>query len=43
MSAQAPELLLYHAWASTCSQKVRLALAEKNLAWQGRVLSLRQF
>lgn len=43
MSAQAPELLLYHAWASTCSQKVRLALAEKSLAWQGRVLSLRQF
>ena len=43
MSGQACELRLYHAWASTCSQKVRLALAEKSLSWEGTVLSLRQF
>jgi len=36
-------LLLYHAWASTCSQKVRLALAEKELAYDGVVLNLRRF
>ncbi len=29
-------LELYHAHISTCSQKVRLALAEKGLAWAGR-------
>ena len=34
---------LYHAWNSTCSQKVRLCLAEKHLAWTGHVLNLRQF
>lgn len=34
---------LYHAAASTCSQKVRLALAEKGLAWEGRELDLRAF
>jgi glutathione S-transferase len=36
-------LRLYHAWASTCSQKVRLALAEKELAYDGVVLNLRRF
>ena len=36
-------LRLYHAWASTCSQKVRLALAEKELPYEGVVLSLRRF
>jgi glutathione S-transferase len=36
-------LRLYHAWASTCSQKVRLALAEKDLAYEGVVLNLRRF
>jgi glutathione S-transferase len=36
-------LRLYHAWASTCSQKVRLALAEKDLAYDGVVLNLRRF
>lgn len=36
-------LRLYHAWASTCSQKVRLALAEKELAYDGVVLILRRF
>ncbi len=32
---------LYHNAMSTCSQKVRFALAEKALAWQGRHLNLR--
>jgi glutathione S-transferase len=36
-------LRLYHAWASTCSQKVRLALAEKDLVYEGVVLNLRRF
>jgi len=36
-------LVLHHAWASTCSQKVRLALAEKRLPYEGRVLDLRRF
>lgn len=36
-------LRLYHAWASTCSQKVRLALAEKELPYDGVVLNLRRF
>lgn len=36
-------LVLYHATASTCSQKVRLALAEKGLAWEGHALNLRTF
>ena len=35
-------LTLYHAWTSTCSQKVRLALAEKGLAFEGRLLDLRE-
>ena len=34
-------LTLYHNGMSTCSQKVRLALAEKNLEWEGRHLDLR--
>ena len=36
-------LVLHHDWASTCSQSVRLALAEKGLAWEGRVVRLRHF
>lgn len=32
---------LYHNDMSTCSQKVRLALAEKGLEWQGHHLNLR--
>ncbi|MCK9512084.1 MAG: glutathione S-transferase family protein [Pigmentiphaga sp.] len=35
-------LILYHAWTSTCSQKVRLALAEKGLAYEGRLIDLRE-
>ena len=30
-------LVLYHDWGSTCSQKVRLALAEKGLDYEGRM------
>lgn len=36
-------LILYHAWASTCSQKVRLCLAEKGIDYEGRLLNLRRF
>lgn len=34
---------LYHNANSTCSQKVRLALAEKGLAWHGHAVDLRGF
>jgi glutathione S-transferase len=34
-------VVLYHAWTSTCSQKVRLCLAEKQIEWRGEVLNLR--
>jgi len=34
-------LELYHNDMSTCAQKVRLTLAEKGLAWEGRHLDLR--
>ncbi len=33
-------LELYHALYSTCSQKVRMALAEKQLEWQSREVRL---
>jgi glutathione S-transferase len=33
-------LELYHAKISTCSQKVRLVLAEKNLAWKSSIVNL---
>lgn len=36
-------LTLYHAWGSTCSQKVRLALAEKGVDYESRLLNLRRF
>lgn len=36
-------LRLYHGWASTCSQKVRLALAEKEIPYEGVVINLRRF
>jgi glutathione S-transferase len=32
-------LKLYHMWTSTCSKKVRLVLAEKNLEWESRAMS----
>src|SRR6476661_717986 len=34
-------LELYHNDMSTCAQKVRATLAEKNLAWDGHELNLR--
>jgi len=33
-------LVLYHAWISTCSQKVRVVLAEKELVWDSRPMNL---
>lgn len=36
-------ITLYHSRHSTCSQKVRLCLEEKGLAWHGVHLSLRDF
>ena len=36
-------LVLYHAWSSSASRKVRLCLAEKNLAYEGRVMDLLRF
>lgn len=33
-------MLLHHFPSSTCSQKVRLALAEKNLQWESRLVDL---
>ena len=38
-----PELVLYHAWNSSASRKVRLCLAEKGLAWEGRVIDIIKF
>jgi glutathione S-transferase len=38
----AGELVLFHAAHSTCSQKVRLCLAEKGLAYESRVLEIRR-
>src|SRR3546814_18046500 len=35
--------LLYHAWASSASRKVRFCLAEKGLAYEGHALDLRKF
>jgi glutathione S-transferase len=36
-------LELWHAIHSTCSQKVRLCLAEKRLAWKSHLVDLRRF
>jgi glutathione S-transferase len=38
-----PKLELFHAWNSSASRKVRFCLAEKGLAWTGRVLDLLRF
>ncbi len=35
-------LFLYHAGPSVCSIKVRLTLAEKHLAWEGKILNLQR-
>ena len=34
---------LWHATHSTCSQKVRLCLAEKGLPWKSHFVDLRRF
>jgi glutathione S-transferase len=36
-------LVLYHGLASTCSKKVRLALFEKNIPFESRLLDLQKF
>lgn len=38
-----PQLILYHAWQSSASRKVRLCLAEKGLSYESRVLDLLRF
>ena len=35
-------LFLYHAAPSVCSIKVRVTLAEKDLAWDGKILNLQR-
>ncbi len=35
-----PEVRLYHFPTSLCSQKVRLALAEKGVAWEGKTVNI---
>src|ERR1043166_3291335 len=37
-----PMLILYHSGPSVCSIKVRLTLAEKELAWEGNALDLQR-
>lgn len=39
----AANLVLYHAWSSSASRKVRLCLAEKGLEYEGRVIDLLRF
>ena len=36
-------LTLYHYWSSVCSQKVRMCLAEKGLAWQSHHVDIFRF
>lgn len=38
-----PDFVLYHAWASSASRKVRLCMAEKGLGFRGLVLDLNRF
>ena len=35
-------LTLYHSTESTCAQKVRIVMAEKQLAWSEIILNLRK-
>ena len=39
-NASAPKLVLYHGWRSSASRRVRLALAEKGLAYEGRIVDM---
>ncbi len=43
MGERPTELVLYHGMASTCSKKVRLALYEKALPFESRLLDLQKF
>lgn len=36
----APSLVLYHGWRSSASRRVRLALAEKGLAYESRIVDM---
>jgi glutathione S-transferase len=36
----APSLVLYHGWRSSASRRVRLALAEKGLAYESRIIDM---
>ena len=36
-------LKLYHWWSSTCSRRVRIALAAKQLSWEGVYVNLAKF
>ena len=36
-------LTLYHYWSSVCSQKARMCLAEKKIAWQSRHVDIFAF
>lgn len=38
-----PEFVLYHGWTSSASRKVRLCLAEKGIAYEGRHINLNTF
>ena len=38
-----PKFVLYHAWNSSASRKVRLCMAEKGLPYEGHVLDLLRF
>jgi glutathione S-transferase len=40
MIGSAPRLVLFHGWRSSASRRVRLALAEKGLAYESRIVDL---
>jgi glutathione S-transferase len=40
MSAAAPKLVLHHGWRSSASRRVRLALAEKGLTYESRIVDM---
>jgi glutathione S-transferase len=40
MTGSVPRLVLFHGWRSSASRRVRLALAEKGLAYESRIVDL---
>jgi glutathione S-transferase len=42
-ASEQPQFVLYHAWSSSASRKVRSAMAEKSLAYKGLIIDLRRF